>query len=113
MQHALVAMLEMAKQGIFTYELVVEKMCHAPATLYQIEKRGYIRAGYKADLVLIDKNKQSEVNSENILYKCGWSPFEGTTFSHSVTHTFINGQLAYQEGKIKESIRGERLTFNR
>jgi len=112
-QHALVAMLEMAKQGIFTYELVVEKMCHAPATLYQIEKRGYIRAGYKADLVLIDKNKQSEVNSENILYKCGWSPFEGTTFSHSVTHTFINGQLAYQEGKIKESIRGERLTFNR
>lgn len=112
-QHALVAMLEMAKQGIFTYELVVEKMCHAPATLYQIEKRGYIRAGYKADLVLIDENKQSEVNSENILYKCGWSPFEGTTFSHSVTHTFINGQLAYQEGKIKESIRGERLTFDR
>lgn len=112
-QHALVAMLEMAKQGIFTYELVVEKMCHAPATLYQIEKRGYIREGYKADLVLIDVNSPSEVNSENILYKCGWSPFEGTTFKHSITHTFINGQLAYQEGKVKESIRGERLTFNR
>jgi len=112
-QHALVAMLEMVKQGVFTYELVVEKMCHAPATLYQIEKRGYIREGYKADLVLIDTDCPSEVNSENILYKCGWSPFEGTTFSHAITHTLINGQLAYQEGKIKESIRGERLTFNR
>ncbi|MBI9062648.1 MAG: dihydroorotase [Marinilabiliaceae bacterium] len=112
-QHALVAMLEMAKQGIFTYELVVEKMCHAPATLYQIEKRGYIREGYKADLVLIDTDYPSEVNSENILYKCGWSPFEGTIFSHAITHTFINGQLAYREGKIKESIRGERLTFDR
>lgn len=112
-QHALVSMLEMVKQGIFNYELVVEKMCHAPATLYQIDKRGFIREGYKADLVLVDANQAFEVNNENILYKCGWSPFEGTTFSHSVTHTFVNGQLVYENGRVDETIKGERLHFDR
>lgn len=112
-QHAMVAMLEMVKQGIFTYELVVEKMCHAPADLYQIDKRGYIKEGYKADLVLVDANKPWEVKEENVLYKCGWSPFEGTKFSHAISHTFVNGQLVYADGKVDENIRGERLSFDR
>nr|WP_319401898.1 dihydroorotase [uncultured Carboxylicivirga sp.] len=112
-QHALVAMLEMAKQGHFTYEMVVEKMSHNPAILFQIEKRGYIKEGYKADLVLVDPNNAWEVKTDNILYKCGWSPFEGTTFSHKVTHTFVNGQLAYADGKVNEEVRGERLSFDR
>ncbi|MBS2100339.1 dihydroorotase [Carboxylicivirga linearis] len=112
-QHALIAMLEMVKQGHFTYEMVVEKMSHNPAILFQIEKRGYIKEGYKADLVLVDPNNAWEVKSDNILYKCGWSPFEGTTFSHKVTHTFVNGQLAYVNGKVNEEVRGERLSFDR
>ncbi len=112
-QHALVAMLEMVKQGHFTYEMVVEKMSHNPAILFQIEKRGYIKEGYKADLVLVDPNNAWEVKTDNILYKCGWSPFEGTTFSHKITHTFVNGQLAYSEGKVNEEVRGERLSFDR
>jgi len=112
-QHALVSMLEMVKQGIFTYELVVEKMAHNPATLFQIEKRGFIREGYKADLVLVNPNDNWEVKPENILYKCGWSPFEGTTFSHKVVNTIINGELAYANNKVNTVIRGERLTFER
>lgn len=112
-QHALVSMLEMVKQGIFTYELVVEKMAHNPAILFEIEKRGYIRKGYKADLVLVNPNENWEVKPENILYKCGWSPFEGTTFSHQVVHTLVNGQLAYTNGKVNTEIRGERLSFDR
>lgn len=112
-QHALVAMLEMVKQGIFTYELVAEKMSHNPAILFQIDKRGFIKEDYKADLVLVNPNSAWEVKPENILYKCGWSPFEGTTFSHQVTHTFVNGQLAYADGKVNDQVRGERLSFNR
>ncbi|MBR8534218.1 dihydroorotase [Carboxylicivirga sediminis] len=112
-QHALVSMLEMVKQGIFSYELVTQKMSHNPAILFQIDKRGFIREGYKADLVLVDPNNSWEVKPENILYKCGWSPFEGTTFSHKVMHTLVNGQLAYTNDKVNESIRGERLSFNR
>ncbi|TRX66191.1 dihydroorotase [Carboxylicivirga sp. M1479] len=112
-QHALVSMLEMVKQGIFTYELVVEKMCHNPAILFQIEKRGYIREGYKADLVLVNPNESWEVKPENILYKCGWSPFEGTTFSHKVEQTIVNGQQAYANDKVDTNLRGERLTFER
>lgn len=112
-QHALVAMLEMVKQGYFTYELVVEKMSHNPAILFQIDKRGYIKEGFKADMVLVNPKASWEVKPENILYKCGWSPFEGTKFSHKVTHTFVNGKLAYSDGKINEEVRGERLKFNR
>jgi len=112
-QHALVSMLEMVKQGIFSYELLVEKMCHNPALLFQIEKRGFIREGYKADLVLVNPNDSWEVKTDNILYKCGWSPFEGTTFSHKVVHTLINGQLAYTNGKVDNTVRGERLSFDR
>lgn len=111
-QHSLVAMLEMVKQGHFTYEMVVEKMSHNPAVLFQVEKRGFIKEGFKADLVLVDPDASWEVKPENILYKCGWSPFEGTTFSHKVIQTFVNGQLAYDNGKVNES-KGERLIFNR
>lgn len=111
-QHSLTAMLELCRNGIFSIEKVVEKMCHAPADLFRIFGRGYIRVGYFADLVLIDPGKSWMVTPENILYKCGWSPFEGTAFSHAVTHTFVNGQLAYSNGKVNDEVRGKRLTFN-
>lgn len=111
-QHSLVAMLQMAKKGIFTYEKVIEKMCHAPAELYRVENRGYIRVGYFADLVLVDKNQPWKVTADNILYFCNWSPFEGTTFDHSINKTWVNGQLVYNNGTINENIRGMRLTFN-
>ncbi|TLX77426.1 dihydroorotase [Labilibacter sediminis] len=110
-QHALVAMLEMAKDGIFTYEQVVEKMSHSPAKLFRIKERGFIREGYKADLVIVDPKKKWTVNSENIYSKCGWSPFEEQEFSHTVSHTFINGHLAYNNGTFNEDKKGERLTF--
>ncbi len=112
-QHSLIAMLEMARQGIFTYEKVVEKMCHAPAILFRVNKRGFIREGYHADITLVDPAAEWIVSKENILYKCGWSPFEGTSFSHKVTHTFVNGNLVYDNGIVNEDIRGERLTFDR
>ncbi len=112
-QHSLVAMLEMARKGIFTYEKVVEKMCHAPATLYKVHKRGFIREGFYADLTLVDLESHWKVSKENILYKCGWSPFEGTIFSHKVTQTFINGVLVYDNGNINEDFRGERLAFDK
>jgi len=110
-QHALVAMLQMAKNGVFSYEKVVEKMCHAPAELYRVEKRGYIRPGYFADLVLLDPAQSTTVATENLLYFCGWSPFEGTTFDHTVLKTWVNGNLVYDEGVINENVRGRRLTF--
>lgn len=110
-QHTLVAMLQMVKQGTFTIEKVVEKMCHAPADIFKIEKRGYIRPGYFADLVLVDPNRSWTVKVENILYKCGWSPFEGTSFDASVSKTWVNGHKVYDEGKFDESIRGQRLLF--
>ena len=112
-QHSLVAMLEMARQGIFTYEKVVEKMCHAPAILFRVNKRGFIREGYHADITLVDPAAVWTVSKENILYKCGWSPFEGTSFSHKVTHTFVNGNLVYDNGIVNEDMRGERLSFDR
>lgn len=112
-QHSLPAMLEMSAQGLFSKELVVEKMCHAPADLYQINKRGYIRKGYFADLVLVNPNKPYVVTKDNILYKCGWSPFEEQTFSHTVEKTFVNGKLAYDNGKILEVGAGSALTFDR
>ncbi|MFT3753720.1 MAG: dihydroorotase [Paludibacter sp.] len=110
-QHSLVAMLQMAKRGIFTFEKVVEKMCHAPADLFRIEKRGFIRPGYFADLVLVDPTKSWTVSPENILYKCGWSPFEGTTFDNTVVTTWVNGQPVFDNGKFDEAVRGQRLLF--
>ena len=112
-QHSLPAMLEMSAQGLFSKELVVEKMCHAPADLYQINKRGYIRKGYFADLVLVNPNKPYVVTKDNILYKCRWSPFEEQTFSHTVEKTFVNGKLAYDNAKILEVGAGSALTFDR
>lgn len=112
-QHALVAMLEYYHQGIFELEKIVEKMCHHPAILFQIEKRGFIKEGYKADLVLVDLNNPWKVSNDNILYKCKWSPFEGTTFKSKVIKTFINGNLVYDNGNFDETNKGERLSFNR
>lgn len=112
-QHSLQAMLEMSNQGIFSKELVINKMCHAPAEIYQIKDRGYIREGYWADLVLINPNKKYEVTTNNILYKCGWSPFEGQKFSHTVEKTFVNGNLVFDNGSILEPSMGSTLTFNR
>lgn len=112
-QHAVMAILEKVKEGVISIEKAVEKMSHNPAKLFQIEKRGFIKEGYFADIVLIDPNKPQTVSKDNILYKCGWSPFEGTTFSHTITHTFVNGNLVYENGKFNENVRGKRLTFNR
>ncbi len=112
-QHALPAMLEMYHRGKITLEKVVEKMCHNPAILFQVEKRGYIREGYYADLVMVDLNNPWTVNKDNILYKCGWSPFEGTTFKSRITHTFLNGSLVYQNSKFSKEKAAKRLTFDR
>ena len=112
-QHALPAILEFYHQGKISLEKIVQKMCHNPAILFDVEKRGYIREGYKADLVLVDLNNPWTVNKENILYKCGWSPFEGTTFKSKITHTFVNGKLVYDNFKVHDGLYGERLTFDR
>lgn len=112
-QHSLTAMLEMSKKGSLTVEKVIEKMCHAPADLFRIDRRGYIREGYYADLALVDQAQPWVVSPENILYKCGWSPFDGMEFSHRVTDTFVNGELVYTDGKVAEGITGKRLKFNR
>ncbi len=112
-QHTLQAMIACHKQGKISLEKLVEKMCHNPAKLFDIEKRGYLKEGYFADLVLVDMDTQYTVNKENILYKCGWSPFEGTTFDSAVSHTFINGHLIYNQGAFDDTIKGKRLTFNR
>lgn len=111
-QHSLAAMLQLVKQGTFSLEKVVEKMCHASADLFRIENRGYIRQGYYADLVLVDLNRPWTVSTDNILYKCGWSPFEGTKFDASVLQTWVNGKLVYDNGEFNESVRGKRLLFN-
>ena len=112
-QHALPAMLEFVKNGKISLGKVVEKMCHNPAICFKIENRGFIRESYFADLVLVDLNKPWEVNRDNILYKCGWSPFEGETFNAKITHTFVNGHLVYENGYFDESQKGMRLTFDR
>ncbi len=112
-QHALVALLEMYHQGKISIEKIVEKASHNPAILFQIKDRGYIRKGYKADLVLVDTQSPWTVNKQNILYKCGWSPFEGRTFKSRITHTFVNGVLTYQNFKFPNRSTPERLTFNR
>lgn len=112
-QHALLALLEKVSEKVISIEKLVEKACHNPAIIFQIENRGFIREGYCADLVLIDLKAPQTVCKENILYKCGWSPFEGTTFSSSVTHTFVNGVLIYHEGVFNNEVKGKRITFNR
>lgn len=112
-QHALTAMLEMHHKGKISIEKIVEKMCHNPAILFQIEKRGFIKEGYFADLVFVDLNNPWTVKKDNILYKCEWSPFDGTTFRSRVTHTFVNGSLAYKNFKFYDLTAAKRLTFNR
>ncbi len=112
-QHALNAMLELYHQGKISLENIVEKMAHNVAICFQIADRGFIREGYKADLVLVDLNKNYTVERSNILSKCGWSPFEGQKFNSIVTHTFVSGHLAYENGAFNESVKGERMLFNR
>ncbi|MDR7846488.1 dihydroorotase [Riemerella anatipestifer] len=112
-QHSLQTMLEYHKKGKVSLETIVEKMCHNPAIIFQIEKRGFIREGYKADLVLVDLNAEQTVSKENILYHCGWSPLEGETFHSQITHTFVNGHLAYHNGEVSSTKHGERLLFDR
>lgn len=111
-QHSLSVMLELYKRGFISLEKITEKMCHNVATLYRIEKRGFIREGYFADLTLVDLNSHYTVSKENILYKCGWSPLEDETFHSKVTHTFVNGNLVYENGTFLEFIPGQRLKFN-
>jgi len=112
-QHSLVAMLDLWHEGYFTLEKIVEKMCHNPSILFGIEGRGFIRHGYKADLVLVDPGKEWEVNSSNILYKCGWSPFTGHKFKSYVSKTFVNGNLVWDNGILIDDSRGEALKFSR
>jgi len=120
LQHGLVAMLELFNRGKIRLETIVDKMCHNPALLFDIDQRGFIREGYFADLVIVDLNRPWTVDSTNITSKCQWSPFEGEQFSASVTHTLVNGSLAYKnDGRstppftFDESVRGHRLSFNR
>jgi dihydroorotase len=112
-QHALLALLEKVKENVLPIEKLVEKACHNPAKIFQIEKRGFIKEGYYADLVLVNDSAPQTVTKENILYKCGWSPFEGTTFSSTITHTFVNGYLMYDQGVFDDLTKGKRITFNR
>jgi len=112
-QHSLVSMLQLVKNGVFTLEETVEKMCHNPATLFKISKRGFIREGYYADLVLVDLNDEFTVSKENILYKCGWSPMEGVHFNSKVVMTFVNGNIVYNNGIVNENHKGKRLIFDR
>jgi len=112
-QHALTAILEKVKDGTLTIGKAVEKMSHNPAKIFKIEKRGFIKEGFYADLVLVNPALSNTVSKETFLYKCGWSPFEGTTFSSTITHTFVNGNLMYENGNFNEEIKGERLIFNR
>jgi len=112
-QHSLSAMLELYHKGVFSLEKIVEKMCHNPAILFNIRERGFIREGYKADLCLVDPSDPWTVAKENILYKCGWSPFEGTTFNSKVRMTIVNGTIVYDKGVINEDYRGQRLLFDR
>jgi len=112
-QHSLPAMLEMHNKNLIDLETVVEKMCHAPARIFSIEKRGFIREGYWADLVLVNPDKPWKVSKDNILYKCRWSPLEGTQFKNHIEKTFVNGQLVFDNGIVYEDIKGKALTFNR
>lgn len=112
-QHALTAMLELYHHGKITLEQIVEKMAHNVATIFQVEKRGFIREGYYADLVMVDLNQPWHVERDNILYKCGWSPFEGSTFKSKVINTLVSGNLAYENGAFANEKSGQRMTFAR
>ena len=112
-QHAVVAMFEAFHQGKISVEKIVEKMAHNPAKIFKIEKRGFVKVGYYADLVIVNPNMPWNVSKDNILAKCGWSPFEGETFRSRITHTFVNGQLVYQNFKVNEVPFGKRLLFDR
>jgi dihydroorotase len=111
-QHALISMMEHVKKGKITIERVVEKMAHNPAILFRIKERGFIREGYYADIVVVDPSRSYSVQQSNILYKCGWSPFEGYTFSSSINKTFVNGEIVYENNKVAEGTNGMRLSFN-
>jgi dihydroorotase len=112
-QHSLMAMIDFHKKGQISLEKIVEKMCHTPADIFKVDNRGYIRPNYYADLVLVDLNDNTPVNKDTILYKCGWSPFEGHTFGSKVVKTIINGKIVYDKGQVIDRYRGMRLTFNR
>ncbi len=112
-QHTLVAMIELSKKGCFDLELIAQKMCHAPAIVYGIENRGFVKEGYFADLVLVDPKESWYVNKDNLLYKCGWSPLEGQKLTSKVTHTIINGKIVFENGRFDESYRGSALKFSR
>ena len=110
-QHSVLAMLELYKQGVVSLPLIVQKMCHNPADLFGIEQRGYIRKGYYADLVVVDLQQNTPVTKDTILYKCGWSPFEGTTFSSKIEKTFVNGTCVYENGTILDITKAKQITF--
>lgn len=112
-QHALLALLTAVGQGKIGIEKLVQKACHNPAILFQVKNRGYIKEGFQADLVLVDLEKKTTVTKDNLLYQCGWSPFEGTTFDASIEKTWVNGELVYNQGEIIEARAGEQLTFSR
>ena len=112
-QHALPAMMQKVHDGVIDMETLVQKMCHNPAILFRVENRGFLREGFHADFVLVDPNRPWSVSKDNILYKCGWSPFEGTLLKSRVTHTFVGGHLVYRDGQIDSSMKGSRLKFNR
>ena len=111
-QHSLIVMFEHYLNRKITLQKIVEKMCNNPANIFNVKKRGYIKEGYFADLVILDPNKKQTISSENILYKCGWSPFEGQTFNSTITHTFVNGHLAYNNGNLDDSKLGMKINFN-
>ena len=112
-QHSLVAMLEFAYKGLITPEEVVRKMCHAPADIYKVDRRGYIREGYYADLVLVQPGTEWVIERSDLLYKCGWSPLEGETMHHSISHTLVNGEFAYKDGNLTDGLHSMPLEFVR
>ena len=112
-QFSLVAIMELVREGVLSMEQLVQKMCHAPAELYNIERRGYLRPGYQADLVLVNPDHEWTVTADCVLSKCGWSPMEGQKFHSRVEKTFVNGNLVYRDNKVDESHRGQELRFKR
>jgi dihydroorotase len=112
-QHALPMMLELCHEGKFSLEMVVEKTSHAPARLFQVEDRGFLREGYWADLALVDYDHAFRVERDDVLYKCGWSPLEGMRLRSSIAATFVNGQLVYRHGEVDDRFLGQRLSFAR